>query len=107
MSRWLRAAAPVKIRGSGGSSSGGHVKQFGRIKHLGWAGLVVGLVIGLAIGGTMSWATIPDGVHGQITGCYRVSGANKGALRVIDYQAGDRCVAGTEHMLKWDRKSLR
>ena len=87
------------------------MQRLSRIQRLGhksfWGlGLVVGLVIGLAIGGTVSWATIPDTLHGRIDGCFMVSGPNKGALRVIDTQNGARCKAG-EHTLAWDRKSLR
>ena len=81
------------------------IQRLGR-KSLWGLGLVVGLVIGLAIGGTVSWATIPDTLHGRIDGCFMVSGPNKGALRVIDTQNGARCKAG-EHTLAWDRKSLR
>jgi hypothetical protein len=60
-------------------------------------GLFVGIVIGLAAGGTVGWASIPDTTTGEISTCYFVSGAKKGQMRVIDYQAGERCVEG-EHM---------
>ncbi len=87
------------------------MQRLGRIQRLGRKGflvpcLVAGSVIGLAIGGTMSWATIPDTLHGRIDVCYAVSGPNKGLLRVIDTQNGAHCNDG-EHTLEWDRKSLR
>jgi hypothetical protein len=68
-------------------------------------GLFVGIVIGLAAGGTVGWASIPDTTTGEISTCYFVSGAKKGQMRVIDYQAGERCVEG-EHMLRWKRSEL-
>jgi hypothetical protein len=82
------------------------MKRWERIRRVGWPGLVTGVVIGLVMGGTVSWATIPDGVHGKIDGCFVVSGPNKGALRVIDTQNGERCRDG-EHGLEWDVKGLR
>ena len=78
----------------------------GMLKRIGFRGLVVGLIAGLAVGGTFAWAAIPGGVNGQISACYPTSGANKGVLRVIDYQTGERCAAG-ETLLNWQQKGLR
>lgn len=65
------------------------------LKRPGWkTALLVGLVVGLAAGGTVLWAAIPNNVTGAITACYPTSGTNKGALRVINYQAGERCATG-------------
>lgn len=66
----------------------------------------MGLAVGLAVGGTFAWAAIPDSTTGTITACYPTSGATKGALRVIDYQAGTRCATG-EATLQWQRNPLR
>jgi hypothetical protein len=48
--------------------------------------LIVGVIAVLAVGAGVGYAAIPDG-GGVIHGCYD----NKGALRVIDTQAGDTC----------------
>jgi uncharacterized protein YjbI with pentapeptide repeats len=62
---------------------------------LGWkTGLVAGVLVGLVVGGTLAWAAIPDGGTGKVTACYATSGPSKGILRVIDYQAGERCAGG-------------
>jgi hypothetical protein len=68
--------------------------------------LLMGLVVGLAVGGTFAWAAIPDNATGTVTACYPTTGTSKGALRVIDYQAGIRCLSG-EAMLQWQRNPLR
>ena len=61
------------------------------------AGLVAGVgVLGLLLGGVAT-ATIPTSTTGQVAACYRVSG---GALRVIDVQKKQKCVAG-ERLLTW------
>ena len=61
------------------------------------AGLVAGVgVLGLLLGGVAT-ATIPTSTTGQVAACYRVS---SGALRVIDVQKKQRCVAG-ERLLTW------
>jgi uncharacterized protein YjbI with pentapeptide repeats len=71
------------------------------VKRFGWrSGLVFGLAVGLGVGGTVAWAAIPDSATGTITACYPTTGTNAGALRVIDYENGDRCAAG-EAMLTW------
>jgi len=56
--------------------------------------LVVGLILGLAIGGGVAWATIPNSSTGEITACVKTSGTTKGAVRIIDAQAGAACAAG-------------
>jgi hypothetical protein len=76
------------------------------VKRLGWRGLLVGLVVGLAIGGTFAWAAIPSSSNGNITACYPTSGTSKGALRVIDYQAGQRCASG-QATLTWPSRGFR
>ena len=69
-------------------------------------GLIVGVVVGLMVGGGIAWAAIPDDASRAITACYPKSGAAKGALRVIDYQAGERCKAG-EGTLTWQQQGMR
>lgn len=54
----------------------------------------MGLVVGLAAGGTFAWAAIPNSNTGEITACYPTSGTSKGVLRVINYEAGERCASG-------------
>lgn len=66
---------------------------------------VASTVTAIVVGG-VSWAVIPDSANGTITACYPTSGTNKGALRVIDYQAGQRCATG-EAALQWQRNQLR
>lgn len=50
-------------------------------------------------GGTVAVASIPDSGTRVIAGCYTTK---SGALRVIDYQAGKRCVTG-EALLTWNQ----
>jgi hypothetical protein len=69
-------------------------------------GLLIGIVVGLAAGGTFAWAAIPDTTTGAVTACYPTSGTTKGALRVIDYQSGQRCPAG-QAMLTWPTRGFR
>ena len=73
---------------------------------LGWRGLFAGLFVGLAVGGTFASAAIPTGTTGNIWACYRVAGPSKGAVRIIDHQAGQACNAG-EAMLSWPSHGLR
>lgn len=61
------------------------------------AGVLAGVVMG---GATVAVASIPSSGSGVISACYRVS---TGTLRVIDVQAGRRCVAG-ERLLTWNQK---
>ena len=76
------------------------------LKRLGWRGMLVGLVVGLGAGGTLASAAIPTGTTGNIWACYRITGPNKGALRIVDHQAGQACHAG-EAMLSWPSHGLR
>ena len=59
----------------------------------------------LVVGG-IAWAAIPSGTDGNIWACYRTTGPFKGALRVIDHQAGRACNGG-EAMLSWPSHGLR
>jgi hypothetical protein len=70
-----------------------------------FAACIASTVTAIVVGG-ISWAAIPNTTTGAITACYPTSGASKGALRVIDYQAGQRCVSG-EATLQWQRNVLR
>jgi len=54
--------------------------------------------------GGFALAAIPQSVTTQITTCYPKTGATK-TLRVIDYQAGQRCTAG-ENTLSWQANGL-
>ena len=62
-------------------------------------------VTALVVGG-IAWAAIPSGTDGNIWACYRTTGPFKGALRVIDHQAGRACNGG-EAMLSWPSHGLR
>lgn len=64
-----------------------------------------GVVVGLVAAGGIAMASIPDSRSGQVTACYRTSDPNKGALRVIDAQAGQTCRGG-EARLTWDSTRL-
>src|SRR3954451_20518639 len=48
--------------------------------------------------GAAAYGAIPSSNNGEITGCRNV---NTGALRVIDYQAGTRCLS-SERTLTWN-----
>ena len=61
---------------------------------------VVALVIGAGVATGIAMAAIPDSTNGTVTVCYPTTGTNKGALRVIDYQSGQRCNAG-EASVTW------
>jgi hypothetical protein len=67
---------------------------------------VVSFVVGATIAAGVAWAAIPSSTAGTITACYPTSGTDKGALRVIDYQAGAHCRAG-EAMVKWQADGMR
>jgi len=72
-----------------------------RIFVAGMASTVTALVVG-----GVAWATIPNSTTGTITACYPTSGASKGALRVIDAQAGAHCLAG-EGTITWPTRGFR
>jgi hypothetical protein len=59
----------------------------------------------LVVGG-IAWAAIPSGTDGNIWACYRTTAPYKGAIRIIDHQAGRACNAG-EAMLSWPSHGLR
>lgn len=60
----------------------------------------VALAIGVLIGGaSIAWAAIPHSTTGVISACLTTK---TGAIRVIDYQAGKRCVTG-EVLLNWNQ----
>lgn len=67
---------------------------------------VVCAALGATIVGGIAWAAIPSTNNGQISACYPTSGVAKGQLRVIDYQAGERCRAG-EAPISWQKYGLR
>lgn len=69
--------------------------------------VTVGIVcaaLGASIAGGIALAAIPQSVTTQITTCYPKTGATK-TLRVIDYQAGQRCTA-SENTLSWQANGL-
>jgi len=67
---------------------------------------VSGLIIGMFIAGGVAVAAIPSTTTGKITACYATSGANKGALRVIDTDANEKCKSG-EKQIAWTSNGLR
>jgi hypothetical protein len=56
--------------------------------------------LALVVGG-VAWASIPDG-SGVIHGCYKLGNPAKGAVLVIDSDAGESCPAGTAP-LNWNQ----
>ena len=75
------------------------------LKRIGFRGLLVGLLVGLCVGGTFAWASIPNSKSGQVTGCY-TTGATTKTLRVIDFEAGERCKA-TETYVSLQARGVR
>lgn len=65
---------------------------------------IVSAALGASVVGGFALAAIPQSVTTQITTCYPKTGATK-TLRVIDYQAGQRCTA-TENTLSWQANGL-
>ena len=66
-------------------------------------GAALGLSVGLAMGvGAFAVAAIPDSSTGLITACLKT---RDGTIRVIDYQAGRRCITG-ETLLTWNQKGV-
>ena len=65
---------------------------------------VVSCLVTAAVVGGFAVAAIPQSVTTQITTCYPKTGATK-TLRVIDYQAGQRCTAN-ENTLSWQANGL-
>ena len=65
------------------------------------AGVAAGLVAGLALGaGALAVAAIPDSSTSVISACMKT---RDGTIRLIDYQAGRRCVTG-ETLVTWNQK---
>ena len=67
---------------------------------------VVSFVVGATVAAGVAWAAVPSSTTGAITACYPTSGTDKGALRVIDYQAGARCRSG-EAQVRWQSGGVR
>jgi hypothetical protein len=67
---------------------------------------VVSFVVGATVAAGVAWAAVPSSTTGMITACYPTSGTDKGALRVIDYQAGARCRSG-EAQVRWQSGGVR
>ena len=64
-------------------------------------GIVAGVLAGLMVGGaTVAIAAIPDSNTSVISACMTTK---TGTIRVIDYQAGRRCVNG-EALITWNQK---
>jgi hypothetical protein len=80
--------------------------MFGRIARSRATVGVVCTALGAAVVGGFAWAAVPSTNNGQISACYPTSGVAKGQLRVIDYQAGERCRAG-EAPVSWQQRGLR
>lgn len=65
---------------------------------------LVGVVVGVFLSGvTVAVASIPDSGTQVISGCYTTK---NGTLRVIDYQAGRRCLTG-EVLLQWNQRGIQ
>lgn len=64
------------------------------------AWLIVALIATLVVGG-VSYASIPDS-SGVVHGCYRTSNPAKGAVTVVDSDAGESCPSGTAS-LNWNQ----
>ena len=67
---------------------------------------LVSCLVTAAVVGGFALASIPGSGSATITACFPTSGASKGQLRVIDYQAGARCAAG-EQVLSWQSRGMR
>jgi hypothetical protein len=67
---------------------------------------VVVLIVAAAVAGVAgAWAAIPSSPGGVFTGCVSTAAATKGALRVIDAQAGVKCKA-TEQTITWNQRGI-
>ena len=67
-------------------------------KHRGAAGFAAGVLAASAIGGGVAIAAIPASNTGAVTACVKTTGA----VRIIDFQAGKRCVTG-ERTIAWTK----
>jgi hypothetical protein len=68
-----------------------------------WLTVIATLAAVLLVGG-VAWAAIPHSDTGVHTGCYKTSNPAKGAVIVIDAQAGETCPNGYTPM-DWDLPS--
>lgn len=68
--------------------------------------VVGGVVLGVLASGTLVWAAVPHSSTGRISACVAKSGADKGALRVIDVQVGEKCTK-SETKIEWASRGLR
>jgi hypothetical protein len=59
----------------------------------------------LVSGGVAAWAAIPSSPAGVFTACVSTAAATKGALRVIDAQAGETCKT-TEKTVTWNQRGI-
>ena len=64
-----------------------------------------GLIIGLFVAGGIAVAAIPS-TSGRITACYATTGSNKGVVRIIDSDSGERCKSN-ERAIAWSMAGLR
>jgi len=65
----------------------------------------IAFVMGATAAAGIAFAAIPDRANSKITACSSKSGANKGALRVIDAQSGAKCNA-SEVTITWSSRAL-
>jgi hypothetical protein len=66
--------------------------------------VVAVLTVGLVAGG-VAWASIPNSTTGVISGCYKNSNPAKGAVIVVDTQAGEACPNGYTP-LSWNKQHV-
>jgi predicted regulator of Ras-like GTPase activity (Roadblock/LC7/MglB family) len=67
-------------------------------RHRAAAGIAAGLLAASIVGGGIALAAIPASNTGSVTACVK----STGAVRIIDYQAGKRCVTG-EQTVTWSK----
>lgn len=58
------------------------------------------------VGAGVTYAAIPSTTTGRVTACYATSGVRAGLLRLIDQQAGQKCLAG-ERSINWQANGMR
>ena len=68
----------------------------------------VGALVAAAVmvGAGVTYAAIPNSSTGRVTACYTTSGSRAGLLRVIDQQAGQKCLPG-EKSINWQTNGMR
>lgn len=67
--------------------------------------VTIAVVVAVVAGVAVAWAAIPSSPGAVFTGCVSTATATKGALRVIDAQAGDKCKA-TEKAITWNQRGV-